>query len=226
MKQLNRYYRYAKISERKTRQIIKFFALDLTAHKTSQVCKLTRKSVNQIYLKIRQRIAEEAERASPFTHSEIEVDESYFGAKRVRGKRGRGASGKTIVFGIYKRNGSVYTEIVPNVQKKTLQSIIRGKVSLDSIIHSDGWRGYNGLVDVGYSKHLRINHSDDVFAIGDNHINGIESFWSYAKRRLHKFNGVPQKTFYLHLKECEYRFNHRKEDLNKLLLKLLECYPL
>jgi transposase-like protein len=154
------------------------------------------------------------------------VDESYFGARRVRGKRGRGAGSKQIVFGIYRRNGKVYTEIVPNAAKKTLQAIIRGKVSLDSVIHSDGWRGYNGLVDVGYSKHLRVNHSDDVFAIGDVHINGIESFWSYAKRRLQKFNGVPEKTFSLHLKECEYRFNHRNENLERKLLKLLERYPL
>ena len=226
MKQLNRYYRYAKISERKTRRIIKYFALDLTADKTAQICGLTHKSVKEIYLKIRRRIAEECERASPFSSCEIEVDESYFGARRVRGKRGRGAGSKTIVFGIYKRNGKVYTEIVPNVQKKTLPQIIRGRVSLDSVIHSDSWRGYNGLVDVGYSKHLRINHSDEVFAIGDVHINGIESFWSFAKRRLQKFNGVPQKTFYLHLKECEYRFNHRNENLEQKLLKLLEHYPL
>jgi transposase-like protein len=226
MKQLNRYYRYAKISERKTRQIIRYFALDLTAQKTAVLTNLTRKSVNEIYLKIRNRVAEECERASPFSSCQIEVDESYFGARRVRGKRGRGASGKTIVFGIYKRNGSVYTEIVPNVQRKTLQNIIRGKVSLDSVIHSDGWRGYNGLVDVGYSKHLRVNHSADVFAVGDIHINGIESFWSYAKRRLQKFNGVSPKTFYLHLKECEYRFNHRNENLQLLLLKLLERFPL
>ncbi|HXH68857.1 MAG TPA: IS1595 family transposase [Pyrinomonadaceae bacterium] len=226
MKQLNRYYRCAKISERKTRQIIKYFALDLTANKTARLTALTHQSVNRIYLKIRRRIAEEAERASPFSSCEIEVDESYFGARRVRGKRGRGAGNKTIVFGIYKRNGSVFTEIVPNAAQKTLQNIIRGKVSLDSVIHSDGWRGYNGLVDVGYSKHLRVNHSDDVFAIGDIHINGIESFWSYAKRRLHKFNGVPKRTFYLHLKECEYRFNHRTENLQLLLLKLLERFPL
>jgi transposase len=154
------------------------------------------------------------------------VDESYFGARRVRGKRGRGAGNKQIVFGIYKRNGSVYTEIVPNAARRTLQAIIRGTVSLDSVIHSDAWRGYNGLVDVGYSKHLRINHSDDVFAVDDIHINGIESFWSYAKRRLQNFNGVPTKTFYLHLKECEYRFNHRQENLQFLLLKLLERFPL
>ena len=123
-------------------------------------------------------------------------------------------------------SGKVYTEIVPNAARKTLQNIIRGRVSLDSVIHSDGWRGYNGLVDVGYSKHYRVNHSADVFAIGDVHINGIESFWSFAKRRLQKFNGVPTATFYLHLKECEYRFNHRNENLQLLLLKLLEQYPL
>ncbi len=226
MKQLNRYYRFAKISERKTRQIIRYFALDLTAQKTAVLTRLTRKSVNEIYLKIRNRVAEECERASPFSSCQIEVDQSYFGARRVTGKRGRAASGKTIVFGIYKRNGSVSTEIVPNVQRKILQNIIRGKVSLDSVIHSNGWRGYNGLVDVGYSKHLRVNHSDAVFAIGDIHLNGIESFWSYAKRRLQKFNGVSPKTFYLHLKECEYRFNHRNENLQLLLLKLLERFPL
>lgn len=208
------------------RQIIKYFALDLTAQKTAVLTNLTRKSVNQIYLKIRNRVSEEAERASPFSACEIEVDESYFGARRVKGKRGRGAGSKQIVFGIYKRNGRVYTEIVPNAARKTLQNIIRGRVSLDSVIHSDCWRGYNGLVDVGYSKHYRVNHSADIFAVDAVHINGIESFWSFAKRRLQKFNGVPTRTFYLHLKECEYRFNHRNENLQHLLLKLLEQYPL
>lgn len=116
-------------------------------------------------------------------------------------------------------------KFIPRSCRTTLQAIIRGRVSLDSVIHSDSWRGYNGLVDVGYGKHLRINHSDDVFAVGDVHINGIESFRSYAKRRLQKFNGVSNKTFSLHLKECEYRFNHRHENLERKLLKLLEHYP-
>jgi transposase-like protein len=113
MQQLNRYYRHSKISERKTRQIIKYFALDFTAGKTAEVVDMTRASVSHIFVKVRIRIAEQAERASPFGGT-VEVDESYFGARRVRGKRGGGASGKTIVFGISKRNGSVYTEkIVP-----------------------------------------------------------------------------------------------------------------
>ena len=61
------------------------------------------------------------------------TDESYFGPKRIRGKRGRGAGSKTIVFGLFKRNGWVYTEIVPDVRKRTLQAVIRGKVELDSV---------------------------------------------------------------------------------------------
>ena len=164
-------------------------------------------------------------RASPFGGT-IEVDESYFGARRVRGKRGRGASGKTIVFGIFKRNGSVFTEIVPDCKARTLQSVIRGRIEPNTVIHSDGWRGYDSLVDVGFDKHFRVNHSENQFADGTNHINGIESFRSFAKPRLHKFNGVPRSTFYLHLKECEYRFNNRKQNLFRLLLKLLENNPL
>jgi len=60
-----------------------------------------------------------------------------------------------------------------------------------SIIHSDGWRSYNGLVDMGYKKHFRVHHGEHEFACGNCHINGIESFWSYAKRRLAKFNTIP-----------------------------------
>jgi transposase len=226
MKSLNRYYRRSKISERKFRQIVRYFAMDFTASDVAELTGLTRKTVTVIFLRIRERIAAECKRASPYSDCEVEVDESYFGARRVRGKRGRGASGKTIVFGIFKRNGCVYTEVVPDCRKRTLQAVIRGRVALDTVIHSDGWRGYDGLVDVGYAKHFRVDHGHDQFVRGPHHVNGIESFWSYAKRRLQKFNGVPARTFYLHLKECEFRFNNRTRNLTRELLKLLVCYPL
>jgi transposase len=200
--------------------------MDLTAAKTSELTGITRKSINLIFQKIRLRLLEECERHAPFQAGEIEVDESYFGRRRIRGKRGRGAGGKTIVFGIFKRNGWVYTEIVPNCQKRTLQAIIRGKVGLDVVIHSDRWRGYDGLVDVGFKKHFRVNHHMNEFANKTGHINGIESFWSFAKRRMQKFNGLRQDKFLLHLKECEYRFNNRRTDLYRILLSLFRFHPL
>ncbi|BFT94070.1 MAG: hypothetical protein MNSN_06930 [Minisyncoccus archaeiphilus] len=93
---------------------------------------------------------------------EVELNESYFGAKRKRGfagklKRGRGTL-KQPVFGILKRNGKVYTEIIPDCKKDTLSLIIKGKIDKSAVIYSDGWRGYDGLVDIGYDKHFRVNH--------------------------------------------------------------------
>src|SRR5438105_5016652 len=213
MERPNPFYRRSRISAKRFRQLLHLFALDLTATTAAELTGLTRKSVTMIFLKIRERIAEECERQSPLSSGQVEVDESYFGARRVRGKRGRGAAGKTIVFGLLKRDGKVYTEIVADCKKATLQAIIRGRVAPEVVIHSDGWRGYDGLVDVGYSKHYRVHHGKNEFARGTHHINGIESFWSFAKHRLQKFHGIAPDKFYLHLKECEYRFNQRQQNL-------------
>ena len=94
--------------------------------------------------------------------------------------------------------------------------IIRRKVKPDSVVYSDSFRSYN-VLDISEFKHLRINHSK-VFADEQNHINGIENFWSQAKRQLRKFNGVPRDHFPLFLKECEWRFNN--SDLKSQLSKL------
>ncbi len=216
----NRYQKFSKISEPKFRQIIRYFALDLTASDTARLTGISVRSINNLYLKLRVRLAQLAEHNAPLSGI-VEMDESYFGAKRIRGKRGRGAGGKTIVFGILKRGETVYTEIVPNAAKATLLKVIRGHLDVQSIINTDGWRAYDGLVDVGYEKHFRVHHGNNEFARGNQHINGIESFWSYAKGRLAKFKGVAKHTFYLHLKETEFRFNHRHQNVYKTLLKML-----
>ena len=221
----NKYANRSKISEAKIRQIIRLFCIDLDASQIAEVTVLNRNTVNRYLSAIRTRIAEFCEASSPF-HGDVEVDESYFGARRVKGMRGRGARGKTIVFGLFKRNGQVYSEIVPDVKRATLQGIIRGRVKLESVIHSDGWRGYNGLVDLGYKKHYRVEHGKNEFANAKSHINGIESFWAFAKTRLSRFRGVTKNSFYLHLKECEFRFNYRKKNLYKTTLKLIRNNPL
>src|SRR5688572_30326119 len=124
----------ARISRAKFRQILKLFALDLTALQIAEICLLNRNTINR-YLKLtRTLIADFCERESPFS-GKVECDESYFGSRHKRGKRGRGSENKHIVFGLYKRNGCVYTEIVKNVKAKTLQRIIKGKVSLDSTLY-------------------------------------------------------------------------------------------
>lgn len=222
----NKYVNRSKISEAKFRQLVKLFALDLTATQATELTGLNRNTVNRFYSAMRERIAEYSRQTSPI-RGEIEADESYFGSRRVRGKRGRGAAGKTIVFGLFKRGGKVYAEIVPDAKKATLQAIVRGHVDVESVIHTDGWRGYDGLVDLGFEKHYRVNHAANEFSKGNGtHINGIESFWGYAKHRLVKFNGIPKDLFEIYLKETEFRFNNRGDDLYQILLKLFRDNPL
>lgn len=91
-----------------------------------------------------------------------------------------------------------------------------------STVHTDGWKACDGLIVNGYD-HDRVFHGANEFARGKSHVNGIESFWSYAKHRLAKFNGCKSENFVLHLEECEFRFNHRNENLQKIIRKLRDC---
>ena len=123
----NKYAKRARISEAKIREIVRYVAADLTALQAAALSGLNRNTVNRLYRGVRERmlLACEAQRR---LFGVVEVDESFFGARRVKGRRGRGAYGKTVVFGIFERQGHVYTEIVPDGSKPTLQGIIRGRV--------------------------------------------------------------------------------------------------
>ena len=221
----NKYVRRSRISEAKIREIVRYVAADLTALQAAALSGLNRNTVNRLYRGVRERmrLACEAQRR---LFGVVEVDESFFGARRVKGRRGRGAYGKTVVFGIFERQGYVYTEIVPDCSKPTLQGIIRGRVDPRTVINSDGWRGYHhGLVDLGYG-HFRVDHSKDEFVRRAVHINGIEGFWGMAKVRLAQFKGLPKHTFHLHLKETEWRYNHRHDNKYRCLLQYLRKNPL
>ncbi len=220
----NKYLKRSHISEAKFRQVVRLFCEDMTATQIASLTGLNRKTINRLLLHIRTVIADHCDDTSPLS-GEVEVDESYFGPRRVRGIRGRGAGKKIIVFGLLKRGGKVYTQVVKNVTRDTLKQIIQARVKPDSTIYSDGWRSYDGLVDWGYKKHYRVNHGQNEFARGKSHINGIENFWGVAKVRLTKLRGLRAKYFYLHLKECEYRYNMRNEDMYHELLTLLRKEP-
>jgi transposase-like protein len=203
-------------------------AADLTAVQIAQLTGLNRNTVNRFLTCLRERMAQACELERPF-RGHVEVDESHSGPRRVKGKAGRGAGKKTIVFGICKRHGKVYTEVAESRERHTILAAIRGKVEPRPVIHPDGFKGYDGLVDMGYKRHLRVDHSANEFSsrtIRGNHINGIEGFRGHAKTRLARFRGVHPSTFYLHLKECEFRFNHRSQGLCHALRKLCRQNPL
>ena len=178
------------------------FVGGVSARTAAEVTGVNRHTATLFYHKLRELIAAEA----PFSVGEVEVDESYFGGVR-KGKRGRGAAGKVVVFGLLKRAGKVYTTIIPDTRSQTLVGIIRKRIKPDSVVYTDAYRSYDTL-DVSEFRHRRINHKQTFVARG-NHINGIENFWNQAKRHLRRYNGIPRAHFHLFLKECEWRFNYR-----------------
>ena len=211
--------KYHRLSRYKIKRIILCFSEDITASSASKILHINRNTINAYYNEIREKILQHSLKEQEKELGEFELDESYFGARRVRGKRGRGAAGKTPVFGLLKRNGKVFVTIVPNCSKEELMPIIQGKILTGSTIHTDGWKAYDGLILNGYN-HYRVFHSENEFARGKSHVNGIECFWSYAKRRLAKFNGLTDSKFVLHLKESECRFNHRNDNFASFIERI------
>ena len=164
-------------------------------------------------MRFREKIAEYSEKNFEKLSGELELDETYFGGKK-KGKRGRGAHNKVIVFGVLEREGRVYTKVVPNVKAETLMEVIRKKTEKGSVYYTDCFKSYKSLQR--YGKHCRIN-KEKAWAKGPNHINGLEGFWSYAKERFRKYHGVNKQNYVLYLKEMEFRFNNRKTNIfNKI----------
>lgn len=196
--------RKSRLSWYKQQRLIELFVAGVTARTAASLVRVNIKTAISYFQRLRVLIYEQSEHLE-LLEGEIEADESYFGGSR-KGKRGRGAAGKVPVFGLLKRNGKVFTVVIPDAKEATLIPIIRQRVKPDSIVYTDTWRSYNAL-DVSEFKHYRINHSK-LFADKQNHINGIENFWNQAKRHLRRFNGIPKAHFHLFLKECEWRFNN------------------
>lgn len=211
--------RRSKLPRATQHKLLEHFGAGTTARTVGELAGVNRNTAILYYHKLRETIAEHVAHESPF-NGEVEIDESYFGGRR-KGKRGRGAAGKVVVFGILKRGGRVYTAVPPDLKRATLMPIIRQRVEPDSVVYTDGLSvsrpaeaGGDTLNASGF-EHYRIDHGEGYVDYGTGrangrlaHINGIENFWNQAKRHLRRYNGIPKAHFELFLKESEWRFNY------------------
>jgi transposase-like protein len=229
-----------RLSNYQIKKIIYYFCVDLDATKTAQISKFNRNTINSYFMLFREAIELNQILTFKKLGGTIEIDESYFGARRKRGvhdklKRGRGTS-KIPIFGIVQREDSngkkyVFTQMVTNCKAETLLPVIKKKVDFKATVNADSWKSYDGLVALGYDKLFRVNHGKNEFVLKGEEgavvtVNGMESFWSFAKRRLAKFNGY-MENLSLHLKECEWRWKHSppsksqsKADISKCLFDM------
>ena len=200
--------------------VLYYFYLEVSARKCTCELKLNYKTVAKRYAQFRKAIMRYSEIEFKKLPGQIEADEAYFGGVR-KGNRGRGAFNKQVVFGILERNGKVYATVVKDVSAKTLFEHIKKKTQKGSVFYTDDFKSYKDLKQ--YGKHYRVKHSK-TFGKGHNHINGIEGFWSFAKERFHKYHGIKKTNYLPYVKEMEFRFNHRNDDLYPLLVEIFRQF--
>ena len=213
-KNCNKYYSLKKL--KKDLIILYYFYLEISARRAANELNLEYKSVHKKFMQFRKLIGDYCNQEAKKLNGELELDESYFGGKR-KDNRGRGAKNKAIVFGILERKGKIYTKIVENVSAETLMNEIKNKTNKGSVFYTDGWKSYASLEQFG--KHNVIDH-DKELVNNHNHINGIEGFWSFAKERFHKYHGISKINYPFYVKEMEFRFNNRNENVFKLLIDI------
>jgi transposase len=198
---------------------IALFKIGISANQLKDEIRVTYKAAWQMLAKIRKAITRD-----PLTDQlagHIEVDETYFGG-RQKGKRGRGAAGKTPVIGIIQRNGSVRTIAIPNVKSATLQAHIKEHVEAGSTVYTDTWQGYRGLDNSGFS-HKLVNHDKAFASSNGNHTNSIEGYWRLSKHKLYaRYHKISPERLPDYLSEAEFKFNERAHpDFIKLVLSKL-----
>jgi len=216
----HRHARQAKVEPSASRELTRLFWLLVPAAAAARDLGVGRKAAVRHYHRLRRVIAADAERElAKLPYGSVEADESYFGGYR-KGKRGRGAAGKIAVFGLLKRKGQVRVVFPERLDRATLQGAIAANVRPQSWVYTDGLHAYDKLHLAGF-RHKRIDHGETL-GKGRSHINGIENFWSQAKRHFRRFNGVPKGSFPLFLQDFVWRFNARTpEEQLKSLRKLL-----
>lgn len=152
---------------------------------------------------------------------EIEVDETYYGGRR-KGKRGRGAAGKTIVLGFKQRKGRVKTIVIPNVKGRTLARTINRHVKIGSTVYTDGLRSYEKLGAERY-QHLPFDHSVHFIKSPVIHTQGIEGHWGVTKPGTKsRYRRITKQSLPEYCAENDFKTNYRKNgDFIRLVLQKL-----
>lgn len=199
-------------------RVIKLFELEISTRKIARQLGIAYNTAYKAVTTIRMSILSHAHDADQLLGGEVELDESYFGGRR-KGRRGRGAAGKIPVFGILEREGMVSVQVVPDVKAETLLQRTVKKVRRGSIVYTDKFSGYDALMFCGY-RHMQVDHGKS-FSRGRVYINGLEGFWSFAKERLMKHHGISPGRFPLYLKDMEFRYNNKNNDIFELIARYL-----
>lgn len=215
------------MSEKKCREIIQLFSEDLTATQIANITGVSRVTINNYLKLIRTHIARYTEDQQPHHYNGSGI-RSIVSLNGANGKELHGKETQAEVFyGFYRFDGSIFADSLKNMDKATVLELQRSRGAPAqgmAVKPAEELTKYLAIADFDSWKLYRIDQGNMVN--GKNHVDDISVFWGSAKSRLLKFRGLNKNTLYLHVKECEFRYNYRNTDINSLLLNIIYKVPL
>ena len=220
----NRYLKGAHLSERKVRELIKLFAEDLTATQIANITGISRITVNAYFKLIRTHVAKFCEESNPLHYSNGIIT---FHASENGIEATDGVASKKSFYGIYKNDEAIHTDKIANIDAEWMYDWLKGKTEGDQeFIERNRLNRYSGIADFNSIRLHRMNEAGSGLTRGKTHVDEIDIFWGMLKSRLIKFRGLNSGTLYLHVKETEFRYNYRENDLFEMLMEILHKQPL
>lgn len=217
---------FSRLTTTKTNRIFLCFGEDLTATATAKIAGVNRNTVNRYFTLIREKIVKYSIAEYNRLMNTSVAEKLHFEAKTIPGKRLKRLLEKRPVLGLLKREKKIFITILHTYLHENLFTKLRERL-LEYGGFENGKSGDTPLQLKEYDQYRVFckngeNIPDTVVDTNDE--KSIDNFLTFAKKRLAKFNGCSQDNLFLHLKECEFRYNHREEDIFKLIKKIFQKY--
>jgi len=226
----NRYLKGAHISERKVRELLKLFCDDLTATQIANITGISRITINAYLKLIRSHIALHSEERMPMTDSSLVNSASL--AHLMPSETPSDLITADILYkkpcyGVRMENNNIRTDkiTVPD-QQEIFEWLKSAGAKYPDAAEKHNLESYHAIIDFNNLKLYRINNGVPKLISLKARVDDVELFWSMLKARLVKFRGLNGNTLYLHVKETEFRFNHRNQDIFDLLVNVFHHRPL
>ncbi len=222
----NRLIKGAHLSEKKCREILQLFCEDLTATQIANICGVSRVTVNNYLKLIRTHIAKFCEENNP-----KRIQNGYLIYIPLESRNGRNGDqvhenhNLRIYYGFVRHEGKIFTDWLEDLNKNSLQQLQRARLGTDGTdTIPDHLARYYAIADFSDWRLYRLDTRETISSTRPV-FDDISGFWGHTKSRLLKFRGLNKNTLYLHVKECEFRYNFRNEDLLGILMNIIDKKP-
>lgn len=214
---------FKRLTATKLNRIFLCFSEDLTATATARITGVNRNTVNRYFTGIREKIVRHSIAEYNELMNGIKAETLRFEAKTVLGKRLKRVLQERPILGLLRRGKKVFITVLEDFSHDNLLSRLQENLHERYAARYENKSAQPEAVPLNEYDQYRVWYAGAEQEEAHN-TKGIENFLTFAKKRLAKFNGCSSSNILLHLKECEFRYNHRGEDLFKLIKKIFQKY--